>query len=159
MRECDGLQSCHARPLTWSAAVLLVFTAVRAAAIEPQQVVDSICVACHNEYTLQAGLNLQGFDVHNPHASPVIAEKMIRKLNAGQMPPRDMPRNPEDIAALARMLETGLDAAARAEPRVGTRPFQRVNRAEYARLVHELLGLDIDPAQWLPEDQISASFD
>ena len=42
---------------------------------------------------------------------------------------------------------------------MGTRPFQRVNQAEYARLVFDLLGLTVDPSEWLPDDQISASFD
>ncbi len=34
-----------------------------------------------------------------------------------------------------------------------------MNRAEYARLVKDLLGLTIDPAEWLPEDATSGSFD
>ena len=54
-------------------------------------------------------------------------------------------------------MESTEAADARREP--GTRPSQRLNRAEYARLVHDLLGLTIDPAEWLPEDQVSASFD
>lgn len=126
---------------------------------EPNQVVQQICVACHNPHTLQAGLNLQDFDAENPHENPVIAEKMIRKLRAGQMPPIELPRNPDEINGLVTTLETNLDQAARERRRVGTRPFQRVNRAEYERLVDDLLGLRINAGDWLPEDQISASFD
>jgi hypothetical protein len=70
-----------------------------------------------------------------------------------------MPRNEEDILKLVTTLESGLDRAAREERRAGTRPFQRVNRAEYARLVNDLLGLTVDPGDWLLEDQISAGFD
>jgi hypothetical protein len=131
----------------------------QAAAQEPNQLIQQTCVACHNEYTLTAGLNLQEFDAQRPALNPVIAEKMIRKLRAGQMPPREMPRSDEAIMNLVETLEDELDAAARANRRVGTRPFQRLNRAEYARLVNDLLGLTVDPAEWLPEDQISASFD
>jgi hypothetical protein len=133
--------------------------ATLAGAQEPNQLIQQTCVACHNEYTLTAGLNLQEFDAQRPALNPVIAEKMIRKLRAGQMPPREMPRSDEAIMNLVETLEDELDAAARANRRVGTRPFQRLNRAEYARLVHDLLGLTVDPAEWLPEDQISASFD
>ncbi len=128
-------------------------------ALDDNQLIRQICVACHNEYTLQAGLNLQGFDAENPHLSPVIAEKMIRKLRAGQMPPREMPRDEAAIMHLVKTLEDKLDRHARRENRAGTRPFQRVNRAEYAQLVYDLLGLTIDAAEWLPEDRISASFD
>ena len=123
------------------------------------QLIQQICIACHNQYTLQAGLNLQDFDAENPHLNPVIAEKMIRKLRAGQMPPREMPRDEAAIMDLVRTLEDKLDRHARRENRAGSRPFQRVNRAEYTQLIYDLLGLTIDAAEWLPEDRISASFD
>ncbi len=126
---------------------------------DSNRLIQTICVACHNEYLSQAGLNLRGFDAENPHLNPVVAEKMIRKLRAGQMPPREMPRDQAAIDHLVETLESELDRHAKAEGRAGSRPFQRVNRAEYAQLVYDLLGLTIDPSVWLPEDRISASFD
>lgn len=126
---------------------------------DPNQLIQQTCIACHNDYTLQAGFSLQSFDANHPTANPELAEKMIRKLRAGQMPPREMGRDQEAIDLLVHTLESNLDRAARSEKRVGTRPFQRVNRAEYARLIKDLLGLTIDPSEWLPEDQISESFD
>ena len=147
------------RRLSVSWLVALVFLTSKAVAQDPNHLVQTICIACHNEYTLQAGLNLQDFDANRPELDPVVAEKMIRKLRTGQMPPREMPRDQDAIMHLVTTLEHRLDEAAEREGRVGTRPFQRVNRAEYAQLVHDLLGLTVDPAEWLPEDQISASFD
>lgn len=126
---------------------------------QPNEIIQQTCIACHNEFTLQAGLNLQNFDVNDAHLDPVVAEKMIRKLRAGQMPPREMPRNDDAIMNLITTLEKALDRHARKNKRAGTRPFQRINRAEYARMVNDLLGLTVDPSEWLPEDQISASFD
>lgn len=126
---------------------------------DPNHLVQTICVACHNEHTLQAGLNLQDFDATKPELDPVIAEKMIRKLRTGQMPPREMPRDEAAILNLVTHMESKLDQAGKAEGRAGSRPFQRVNRAEYATLIHDLFGLTVDPAEWLPADQISASFD
>jgi hypothetical protein len=41
----------------------------------------------------------------------------------------------------------------------GSRPFQRLNRAEYARAVKDMLGIDIDVASLLPADTISNGFD
>lgn len=147
------------RPVLRLIPLLALVAGAGALGQDPNQLVQTICVACHNEHTLQAGLSLQGFDAENPHLNPVIAEKMIRKLRAGQMPPREMPRDEEAISHLVATLEGGLDRHAKKESRAGSRPFQRVNRAEYARLVYDLLGLTIDPAEWLPEDRISASFD
>lgn len=126
---------------------------------DANQLIQTICIACHNEHLMQAGVNLRGFDANYPYLHPVVAEKMIRKLRAGQMPPREMPRDQALIDDLIEALETGLDRHAKAEGRAGSRPFQRLNRAEYARLIEDLLGLTADPAEWLPEDRISASFD
>jgi len=137
----------------------MTISASPAPAQEPNDLIRQICIACHNQYTLQAGLNLQEFDAGAPQLNPVIAEKMIRKLRSGQMPPRELPRDEEAITRLAETLEVGLDRAARGATRAGTRPFQRVNRAEYAQLIHDLLGLTVDPGEWLPEDRVSASFD
>jgi len=159
--ECRIFSREISPPPKLAAIALVVLTqwTFPALALEPQQFVQQTCVACHNQHTLQAGLNLQEFDTAKPHLNPVIAEKMVRKLRAGQMPPKEMPRSEEDILKLVTALESGLDRAARQERRAGTRPFQRVNRAEYARLVRDTLGLTVDPGDWLPEDQISASFD
>ena len=105
-------------------------------------------------------MSLQHYDASNPAVDPVIGEKMIRKLRAGMMPPREAPRpGAETLAWLINDLERNLDAAAAERRDPGTRPFQRLNRAEYARLIHDVLGLTVDPAEWLPADQISASFD
>ena len=153
---------CTVAPGTALIATLLTAmmgATTSAVAQDANQLIQQTCIACHNEYTLQAGLNLQGFDAENPHLSPVIAEKIIRKLRAGQMPPREMPRDEAAIMNLIGILEDELGRHARNEDRAGSRPFQRVNRAEYAQLVYDLLGLTIDPAEWLPEDRISASFD
>ena len=160
-------QVCFTKTTTWQARLLqslavwiiAPYLANAAQAQEPNQIIQQTCIACHNEFTLQAGLNLQGFDAEAPHLNPVIAEKMIRKLRAGQMPPREIPRDEDAIMNLVETMEARLDREAQKNGRAGTRPFQRVNRAEYARLVYDLLGLTVNPSDWLPEDQISASFD
>ena len=126
----------------------------------PGEIVEEYCVTCHNDATLLGGMSLEAFDADHPEGSAELAEKMIRKLRAGMMPPAGMPR-PEDDDALAfvESLERGIDAYAGARREPGTRPSQRLNRAEYARLVRDLLGLAVDPAEWLPEDPMSGSFD
>jgi hypothetical protein len=130
------------------------------AATGPNAVVQEYCVTCHNDVTLIGGMSFEKFDAEHPEESAELAEKMIRKLRAGMMPPMGLPRPGDDDALLlVESLERGIDAAADRHPEPGSRPSQRVNRAEYARLVRDLLGLDVDPAQWLPEDPMSGSFD
>jgi len=139
-------------------------TAHPAAATTPDfnAVVKRYCVGCHSETgKAKAGdLSLASFDVTHAAQRAEVAEKMIRKLQAGFMPPPSMPRpDAATYAALIGTLETQIDAAAAAKPRPGVRMFQRLNRAEYARSIHDLLGLDVDAGGWLPLDTKSANFD
>ena len=76
------------------------------------------------------------------------------------MPPPGAKRPDEaTLTRFATSLETRIDAAAALQPNPGRRPFQRLNRAEYARAVRDLLGLDVDVTALLPPDTISHGFD
>jgi mono/diheme cytochrome c family protein len=127
--------------------------------------VKQYCASCHNDRNKNnaGGLSLQTFDAskvgHDAEVADV-AEKMIRKLRSGMMPPPNA-RRPEGaaLANLAGAMETRLDQASALSPNPGRRPFQRLNRAEYGRAVSALLSLDVDVNAFLPPDTISAGFD
>jgi mono/diheme cytochrome c family protein len=124
------------------------------------QLVGQYCVTCHSERGKAGGLILAGFDLAKAEQHPDVAEKMIRKLRAGMMPPPNAKRpDPPAITALVDALETKMDAAAALNPNPGWRPFQRLNRAEYQHAVHDLLGIDVDVTAFLPPDTISRGFD
>ena len=123
-------------------------------------VVQRYCQVCHNDALLTGNLSLAGFDVEQAPSRPETAEKMILKLRAGMMPPPGMPRPAGDtLVALVEELETRMDAAAREAPNPGGRTFQRLNQAEYARSIEDLLNLRIDAGDYLPPDTKSANFD
>src|SRR5205823_811382 len=56
-------------------------------------------------------------------------------------------------------LATTLDAAASARPNPGRPTIHRLNRAEYANAVRDILSLNIDVATLLPPDELSSGFD
>ena len=123
-------------------------------------VVRTYCQVCHNDALLTGNLSLQAFEVESAPEMGEIAEKMIRKLRAGMMPPRGFPRPAGDtLEALVQELETRIDEAAAQNPNPGFRTFQRLNRAEYASAVEDLLGLQVDVGAFLPLDTRSANFD
>ena len=123
-------------------------------------VVQQYCVVCHNDALLTGNLSLQGFAVERAAQEREAAEKIIRKLRAGMMPPPGFPRPTADtLLALAETLESTVDEIARAAPNVGTRRFQRLSRSEYERVIRELLGLEVDAGKWLPADLLVGSFD
>lgn len=136
----------------------------RGATISPEAltaVVRKTCAeSCHSDARKRGDLSLERFEVGNAARSAEIAEKMIVKLRAGMMPPPGRPRPAGDtLTQLAETMERLIDAAAALNPEPGARTFQRLNRAEYERSIHDLLGLDIDAGNWLPLDTKSANFD
>ncbi len=127
---------------------------------EQNALIEEFCTSCHNSSVKSGELILERFNVASPLLSSELLEKMIRKLRAGQMPPSDMERpEPAVMAAFVNALETRADAkiARMADP--GWRPFQRLNRAEYARVIQDLLAVTIDPSAILPPDTVSGGFD
>lgn len=124
-------------------------------------VIKKTCAGCHSDARKSGNLSLANFDLATASsATPEVAEKMINKLRTGMMPPAGRARPAGDtMQVLTETLERLMDAAAMKRPNPGTRTFQRLNRAEYERSVHDLLGLDISADSWLPLDTKSANFD
>ena len=134
--------------------------AAKGALAVSNEVVAEYCVRCHSERRQVGGLVLEGFDIAEAEQRRPTIEKMIRKLRAGMMPPNGQPRpEAEVIDAMATELEGAMDEIAVRNPDPGRRTFQRLNRAEYARAVKDLLGIDVDVNAFLPLDTKSANFD
>ncbi len=127
---------------------------------EQAQMMGQYCAGCHSDRTKAGGLSLEGWTTTAADESPDTTEKIIRKLRAGMMPPAGA-RRPADgqLGRLASALEARMDAKVGAVADPGWRPFQRLNRAEYARAVKQLVGIDVDVTAFLPADTISNGFD
>ena len=134
--------------------------AAASAVMTPQAVVEQSCVGCHNDRAKAGGLTLQGFQVAKAADGLDVTEKMIRKVRTGQMPPASG-RRPAEAAldGLAAALEAAADARAVQVASPGRRSFQRLNRAEYAQSVRDLLGLEVSAGDYLPLDTKMANFD
>ncbi len=129
-------------------------------AITLTQVVQQYCVVCHNNALLTGNVSMERFDVAKAADNAQTAERMIRKLRAGMMPPPGIPRPGGDtLLQLVTTLEDNVDAAAKANPNLGVRRFERLSRDEYNRVIKDILDLDIDSKAWLPPDVLMASFD
>ena len=125
-----------------------------------QAVLNTYCVTCHSAKLRTGGLSLQDADLSNVPGNAETWEKVIRKLRAGAMPPQGMPRpDAASIDHLASYLETTLDRAAAGNPNPGRASMHRLNRAEYANAIRDLLALDVDATALLPPDDESSGFD
>jgi hypothetical protein len=136
------------------------FVNAQTAATTQRAVVDKYCVSCHNAKLKTGGLALDQVDLSKIGENPELGEKMVRKLRAGMMPPLAVRRpDPAAYESLTSWLENQLDHAAAAKPRYEPPGLHRVNRAEYANAVKDVLSLDVEAAEFLPVDDSSYGFD
>ncbi len=127
---------------------------------EQTALVKQYCVTCHNDRSKAGQMSLQAFDAAKLEEHGELTEKMIRKLRSGMMPPSGARRpEPDVLTGLLTSFESRMDRHAALNPNPGSRPFQRLNRAEYSNAVRDLLSVDVDVSTYLPPDTISHGFD
>jgi hypothetical protein len=120
--------------------------------------IENYCRDCHNDQLQLGTQSFDSFTVAKAFGHREQAEKMIKKLRTEMMPLPGVPRPPSDtLQALAATIESVIDANTPINP--GSRPFQRLNRPEYQAAIRDLVGIDFDPANYLPLDTKSANFD
>ena len=130
------------------------------AALDGQWAMLGYCKDCHNDADFTAELSFEHRHPDNVRADPAVWEKVIHKLEIGAMPPRDQPQPPAETRARFLTALTGtLDSAAAAHPYAGATTVHRLNRAEYANAVRDLLGVEADLADLLPSDGGDFGFD
>ena len=118
------------------------------------------CITCHNERAKVAGLALDALDPTRVGAHAEEWEKVVRKIKTGMMPPSGAPRPTRQVLdGFAAGLETKLDAAADPKASLETPALHRLNRAEYANAIRDLLDIEVDVTSLLPADGSSEGFD
>jgi hypothetical protein len=116
------------------------------------------CVECHGAEKTMGKLRL---DRLSPDFSdPVNRErwsKVLERVQAGEMPPpKSKPRPLEKDMRMLSDWVRGKTAALRGEGRV---VFRRLNRNEYQNTIRDLLGVDVDVKEQLPQDGAADGFD
>jgi mono/diheme cytochrome c family protein len=149
------------------AAVAAVFTgcgfigepSVAERAAEQWPMVDRYCTDCHNGAELAGGLDFERIGPENIGAHAEKLEMAVRKLRSHAMPPPKEPRpDEEQLVAFVAWLEDALDEAAESHGYQAIVPH-RLNRKEYANAIRDLLTLEIDPTEFLPQDEEVKHFD
>ena len=127
---------------------------------EHQALVSRYCLDCHSSAERAGDLSLEGLDLAEAGQHPEIWERVVRKLRVAMMPPSDAPQ-PAAIerAAFVSWLERRLDRAAGERLDPGPSLVRRLNRAEYANAVRDLLHVEIDATALLPPDDSAYGFD
>jgi hypothetical protein len=149
------------RSTKWLAAASVagVAAAATAVAFRAQQVreqqrwgmLKTYCTECHNKDDLAGEISFQGLPPESVPQHPEIFEAAVRKLRGRLMPPPGSPQpSAHDVEALIAWLERAIDQSSKGA--IGYAAAQRLNRAQYANAVKDLLGVEIDPEEYLPAE-------
>ena len=143
-------------------AIAMAFASTATPALVQAQSVPDLmnqyCVKCHNFEDWAGSLDMEGLDFDRVEAAPETWELMIRKIRIGMMPPVGEERPDNDtLEHFAETIAHQLDEHIETLPASPT--LHRLNRAEYANVIRDLLSLDIDVATMLPRDNSSEGFD
>jgi hypothetical protein len=125
------------------------------------ELVNKYCVSCHNQRLKTANLILDRADSEHPANSAEAWEKVIVKLRSRAMPPPGMPR-PDNATydSVADWLGAEIDRAAATHVNPGrTASLHRLNRAEYANAVRDLVAVEVDAQATLPPDEQAFGFE
>lgn len=120
------------------------------------------CQECHNPEKAEGSLSLAAYP---DDASLVRGRKawlkLLQRVESGEMPPEEKPRpTKEEIDAFVRVVrEVFVTHDRTAKPDPGRVTIRRLNRTEYDNTVHDLLGVDFNPADDFPTDDVGYGFD
>lgn len=128
-------------------------------------VLSKSCIGCHNDRARMGNLSLQVYtDGATALAHPEVWQKVLNKLAAGEMPPRNAaPLAAAELAAVIAWTKkvpgvsdsTAVPSAANA----GRVTARRLNRVEYNNTIRDLLGVAARPADQFPVDDSGYGFD
>lgn len=120
------------------------------------------CGDCHNADSREGELDLSGFESLDAIAKESSSlQRVVEMVKFGAMPPEDSEQPEEAVRRHFGELADSIlySVTCDLRPRPGKVTARRLNRAEYNNSVRDLLGIDFDPADDFPSDEVGAGFD
>jgi hypothetical protein len=131
---------------------------------EPNSFLRRYCGDCHGPETQEGKFRVDTLtallDANAPDEEAIVRwGRVVARLEAKEMPPRDQPRpSSEELAEFLLSTKTGLAQAAKARHAEGRVRVRRLNGLEYQNTVHDLLGIEVPLRDLLPEDELADGF-
>ncbi len=123
---------------------------------------EQYCFSCHTGDQPAADLSLDAFsDNHSLIKNREIWERVLDMVTTAQMPPSDSEQPSfEESESFVEHIEAIFEHADRtAKPDPGRITVRRLNRVEYKNTVRDLLGVDFNPTENFPADDVGHGFD
>jgi hypothetical protein len=130
-----------------------------------QPLLVKYCNNCHGsgKGKPKADLNLLKYTTDvSVRANRKVWKEAVNKLQSHEMPPDDCkvqpePKERETLVAAIQAVLSKIDPNAPLNP--GRVTARRLNRTEYGNTIRDLVGLDFDPAEDFPSDDVGYGFD
>jgi Protein of unknown function (DUF1587)/Planctomycete cytochrome C len=123
---------------------------------------ETHCYDCHDDSMQKGGVRLDNLtsDFTGPASASLWAE-VFEQISRGTMPPKNKPRPPAATStAMGRWISQELIAHETSRRTAGGRVvLRRLNRVEYQNTIRDLLGVEEEVADLLPEDASVMGFD
>ena len=152
-------------PLISLVALVGVFTVPRPSqAQDPAEAqlatVKQYCVGCHSDKAKTGGVSFEGITAATIAQDPERFEKAVRKLRGRVMPPPGAKQpDGKTVDSLVAWLEDSLDKVPTQAYVTDQVVLHRLNRQEYANAVRDLLLVEVNGAELLPQDDVAQGFD
>ncbi len=128
-----------------------------------QPLLKKYCLDCHNDKKHKAGLSLEKFrDADDVFKARKTWELVIKMVNTHEMPPEDeeaLPTADERLLLTdwARATLDNIDCDGPVNP--GRVTIRRLNRVEYRNTIRDLVGIDYEPTEQFPADDVGYGYD
>lgn len=124
--------------------------------------IEKHCAKCHSGNEPKAELSFDTYhDATSLARSRKVWDNVLRMVGSGEMPPEDEPRpSASEVEQFTQVIRNVFDHATRnAKPNPGRVTMRRLNRNEYRNTISDLIGVDFDPTEDFPSDDIGHGFD
>ncbi len=124
--------------------------------------IEKYCLRCHNDEKHEADLSLsQITDIKSIEKFRKPLVNALRLINSHEMPPADeLQPDAQESEQFRALLLAAIDYVDRhAAPDPGRVTMRRLNRVEYRNTIRDLVGVDFDPTEDFPADDIGHGFD
>ena len=157
----------HSIPLIGAIGLIGVFNVPSRSQAQSQAPADvqlatmkQYCSGCQSEKLKTGGVSFEGITAATVAQDPERFEKAVRKLRGRVMPPPGA-KQPDGKAvdSLVAWLEESLDKVPTQAYITDQVVLHRLNRKEYENAVRDLLLVEVNAAELLPQDDVAQGFD
>ena len=121
---------------------------------------EKYCFGCHGDKK-KGDLDLRLYrEAATAQQERGVFERVLKNLESHEMPPeKKLQPSPEERARIVAWIENEVFQCDCTKPDPGRVTIRRLNRAEYNNTIRDLVGVDFQPAEDFPQDDVGYGFD